>query len=115
MNKYSGKNNERGNKKGNDQNRQAIALTYRAPSAPKIVAKGFDDLADEIIQLAQEYGVLMHQDNELAQFLSQLDIGESIPREVYVIIAELISWSYIIRGLKPDKWNNIHNRIDQKI
>ncbi|KMT66352.1 EscU/YscU/HrcU family type III secretion system export apparatus switch protein [Catenovulum maritimum] len=94
---------------------KAIALTYDAPRAPKVIAKGFDDLADEIINLAQEHGVLLHQDTELANFLAELDIGEEIPREVYIIIAELIAWSYILRGLEPENWNNIHNRIDQTI
>lgn len=93
----------------------AISLTYPAPQTPKVVAKGYNHLAEHIIEQAKQAGILVHQDNELADYLSRLDVGSEIPREVYVIIAELIAWSYMLQGIEPDEWNNIHQKIDQKV
>ncbi|MCU4675793.1 EscU/YscU/HrcU family type III secretion system export apparatus switch protein [Catenovulum sp. 2E275] len=93
----------------------AISLTYPAPQTPKVVAKGYDHLAEHIIEQAKQAGILVHQDQELAAYLSKLDVGSEIPREIYIIIAELIAWSYMLQGMEPDEWNNIHNRIDHKI
>ncbi|RUO30260.1 EscU/YscU/HrcU family type III secretion system export apparatus switch protein [Aliidiomarina soli] len=82
--------------------KRAIGLYYSGnkgpanhdPSAaPTVIAKGFNELADEIIRLAKEHNVLVHEDPELANFLSRLDVGDEIPRELYVIIAELIAFA----------------------
>lgn len=73
--------------------KQAIGLSYDGHNAPRVIAKGFNDLADEIIALAKEHDVLVHEDPELARFLAKLDVGDEIPREVYVIIAELIAFA----------------------
>lgn len=95
-----------------DTHKSAVGLKYDGHDAPKVVAKGHGDLAQEIIDCAEEHGVLIHQDQQLNQLLSQLELGEEIPKELYVIIAELIAFSYILQGKFPEKWNNIHNRID---
>ncbi|OZB35757.1 MAG: flagellar biosynthesis protein FlhB, partial [Alishewanella sp. 34-51-39] len=82
--------------------------------APLIVAKGHGQLAKDIIELAREHGVLIHEDAELTRLLSKLELGEQIPRELYLIIAELIAFSYVLQGKFPDNWHNIHQRIDLK-
>ena len=69
----------------------AIALAYDPnESAPKIIASGKGVLAEKIIDKAQEAGVPLHQDNELADTLSRLDIGDMIPPELYEVIAEIL-------------------------
>lgn len=73
--------------------KQAIGLSYDGQQAPKVIAKGFNELADEIVALAKAHDVLVHEDPELANFLAKLDVGDEIPREVYVIIAELIAFA----------------------
>lgn len=73
--------------------KQAVGLSYDSHNAPRVIAKGFNELADEIIALAKEHDVLVHEDPELAKFLAKLDVGDEIPREVYVIIAELIAFA----------------------
>ncbi len=92
----------------------ATALKYDGKTAPVIVAKGHGQLAADIIALAKEHGVLIHEDAELTKLLSQLQLGEQIPRELYLIIAELIAFSYVLQGQFPDNWHNIHQRIDLK-
>lgn len=92
----------------------AAALKYDGKNAPVIVAKGHGQLAADIISLAREHGVLIHEDAELTKVLSQLQLGEQIPRELYLIIAELIAFSYVLQGQFPANWHNIHQRIDLK-
>ncbi|MER2493484.1 EscU/YscU/HrcU family type III secretion system export apparatus switch protein [Catenovulum sediminis] len=94
---------------------KAVALTYDAPDTPKVTAKGYDQLAVSIIEQAREHGVMVHEDTELANYLSRMEVGSEIPYEIYVIVAELIAWSYILRGEQPENWNNIHHKIDHKV
>lgn len=78
----------------NEQNskpKTAIALAYDPnEAAPKIIASGKGLLAEKIIDKAQEVGVPLHQDNELADTLSRLDIGDMIPPELYEVVAEIL-------------------------
>ena len=92
----------------------ASALKYDGSQAPLIIAKGHGQLAADIIALAREHGVLIHEDAELSKLLTKLELGEQIPRELYLIIAELIAFSYVLQGKFPDNWHNIHQRIDLK-
>ena len=96
------------------QRRSATALQYEGKAAPTVTAKGHGDLADEIIDLARQHGILVHQDDELNKLLSQLALGEQIPPQLYVVIAELIAFSYVLQGKFPQNWHNIHQRIDFK-
>ncbi|HAW93099.1 MULTISPECIES: EscU/YscU/HrcU family type III secretion system export apparatus switch protein [unclassified Arsukibacterium] len=101
-------------KQTNTRQRSATALKYDGKAAPTIVAKGHGELAEDIIALAKEHGVLIHQDDELNRLLSQLQLGDNIPKELYVVIAELIAFSYVLQGKFPEQWQNIHQRIDLK-
>lgn len=92
----------------------ATAIKYDGKQAPVIVAKGQGQVAADIVALAREHGVLIHEDAELTKLLNQLQLGEQIPRELYVVIAELIAFSYVLQGKFPDNWHNIHQRIDLK-
>jgi len=69
----------------------AIALSYEPnEDAPKIIASGKGYLADKIIQKAMESDIPMHRDEKLADTLSKLEIGDSIPPELYEIVAEIL-------------------------
>ncbi len=102
---------------GNDKNteKSAIALQYNAPNAPEVLAKGFGELADEIVAVAEQSGVMVHQDDQLASYLSRLNVGAEVPKEIYLVVAELIAWSYIVQGKKPEQWNNMHNKVDDVV
>ena len=93
------------------------APTGGAPSggAPTIIAKGFGDLADEIITLARQNGVLIHEDPYLSDFLATLDLGQEIPEQLYHVIAELISFSYVLQGKFPDSWAKMHNKLSKEV
>lgn len=100
-----------------DKARRAIGLKYDmqdSRSTPKVVAKGFGDLADEIIALAKESGVLVHEDPALSEVLSRLDLGQDIPESLYYVIAELIAYSYFLQGKYPASWDGVINHIGQR-
>lgn len=92
----------------------ATALQYEGKAAPTITAKGHGAVAEDIIALAKQHGILVHQDDELSKLLGQLELGEQIPQALYVVIAELIAFSYVLQGKFPENWHNIHQRIDIK-
>jgi flagellar biosynthesis protein len=87
----------------------------QSKNAPTIIAKGFGDLAEEIIALARENGVLVHEDPYLSDFLATLDLGQEIPDQLYHVIAELISFSYVLQGKFPDSWAKMHGKVSKKV
>ena len=76
----------------------AIAMEYDGDQAPKITARGFHETAEEILRQAHEAGVPVHQDSALTALLTDLDIGDRIPNELYLIIAEILSFAYQVSG-----------------
>jgi flagellar biosynthesis protein len=78
-----------------DSLRTAVALAYRsADAAPRVVAKGRGLVAEEIIARAREHGVYVHESPELVSLLSQIDLDQHIPAQLYVAVAELLAWLY---------------------
>ncbi|MFZ3587938.1 EscU/YscU/HrcU family type III secretion system export apparatus switch protein [Bacillus sp. DJP31] len=74
----------------------ALALSYdsKNQSAPKVVAKGKGLTAENIIQKAKEHNVPIQEDSSLVELLSQLQINESIPEELYQAVAEVFAFVY---------------------
>jgi len=72
----------------------AVALHYEFDKArpPSVVAKGRGILADQIVARAQEAGVPVERNAALAQSLAQLDVDQTIPRELYKAVAEVIGF-----------------------
>ncbi|MDE6748508.1 MAG: EscU/YscU/HrcU family type III secretion system export apparatus switch protein [Lachnospiraceae bacterium] len=71
--------------------KQAIALEYDPnDEAPRVIASGKGALAERIIEKAKESDVPVHRDDKLADTLSRLDIGETIPPELYEVVAEIL-------------------------
>jgi flagellar biosynthesis protein len=80
-----------------DSTREAIALAYRqTDAAPRVVARGKGLIAEEIIARAREHGVYVHESPELVALLTQVDIDEHIPPQLYMAVAELLAWLYRI-------------------
>lgn len=73
------------------KDRQAIALTYEpGTSAPTIVAAGKGYVADKIIETAKENEVPLYEDSELSDTLMRLQIGDTIPPELYKVVADIL-------------------------
>jgi flagellar biosynthesis protein len=74
---------------------QAVALTYeRGDFAPRVVAKGRGIVAEQIIALAHEHDLFVHESKELVSLLMQVDFDEHIPAALYQAIAEILAWLY---------------------
>jgi len=86
----------------NTQPRFAIALEYDGKQAPVVTARGHHDIADEILQIARQEKIPIHEDEELTLLLSQLDLGDHIPEALYVVIAEVLSFAYRLSGKHKD-------------
>ncbi|MBO5302834.1 MAG: EscU/YscU/HrcU family type III secretion system export apparatus switch protein [Lachnospiraceae bacterium] len=69
----------------------AVALSYEPGDvAPKILATGKGELAEKIIEKGKESDVPFYKDNKLADTLSKLEIGDTIPPELYDVVAEIL-------------------------
>ena len=72
--------------------RQAVALAYQEGEAPRVLARGYGDLAERIIAEARRQDVFVHDAPELVALLMRLDVDERIPSTLYQVIAELLVW-----------------------
>jgi flagellar biosynthesis protein len=84
--------------------KKAVALKYRPEKdkAPTITAKGSGNVAQKIIEIAEKNGIPIKDDPDLVEVLSKLDINESIPESIYVVVAELLAFAYSLnRKKKP--------------
>lgn len=81
--------------------RQAIALSYDRRNAPTLTAKGDDELAEAILAVAREYEVPIYENAELVKMLARLELGDSIPEELYRTIAVIIAFAWRLQGKKP--------------
>ena len=78
-----------------ESRRQAVALAYQEHErAPRVVAKGYGELAERIMAEAQRQGIYVHDAPELVALLMQLDLDAEIPANLYQIIAELLVWVF---------------------
>ena len=78
--------------------RQAIAPKYDGKQAPTLTAKGDDELAEAILTLAREYDVPIYENAELVKLLARMELGDSIPEELYRTIAEIIAFAWNLKG-----------------
>lgn len=86
--------------------REAVALAYgQTDTAPRVVARGKGIIAEQIIAKAKEHGVYVHESVELVALLTQVDIDEHIPAQLYMAVAELLAWLYRLEqeGSSTDK------------
>lgn len=77
----------------------AIALKYGANlPAPQVIAKGADLVAEKIKEIAREHNIPVVENKPLARTIFKtLKIGQVIPRELFVAVAEVLSYVYKLR------------------
>ena len=76
----------------------AAALHYDpvGSDAPEIVATGRGITAEEIVKIAREHNIPLHEDAGLVEALSKLEAGTLIPRELYAVVAEVLAFVYLV-------------------
>lgn len=88
-------------------NKKAVALTYDEDkkAAPVIVASGMGYVAERMIEVANEHGVPVYEDNSLATMLTQLELGSEIPEELYQAIVEI--YIYFLNFVPGERKENV--------
>ena len=84
--------------------KKAIALQYsRILPAPFVVAKGDRYMADRLKRLAEEYNIpIIKKEEETVAALFAIDTWKEIPEELYGIVAEILSFVYLLQGKNED-------------
>ena len=79
----------------------AVALKYDGSqsAAPKVLAKGVDELAQRIKAIAKENNIPLHEDRELARALYKVcDIGDEIPASLFKAVAQVLAYIYQLKN-----------------
>jgi flagellar biosynthesis protein len=75
------------------EKKRAAALKYDGSyEAPIVSASGIGIIADKIIEKAMENQVPVVENKELSELLTNVDVGESIPYELYEAVAHVIAY-----------------------
>ena len=81
MSKYDG---------GRGAAKKAVALRYgENDTAPVVVASGMGYMSENRVEVAADGGVPIYEDNSLATVLTQLQLGQEIPENLYQAIVEI--------------------------
>jgi flagellar biosynthetic protein FlhB len=81
----------------------AVAIKYDMlkMSAPKVVAKGANLIAEKIKEIAAEHSVPVVEDKLLAQMLYKtVEIGEEIPQKLFQAVAQVLAYIYRLKNMK---------------
>jgi len=81
----------------------AVALRYddKRMRAPVVVAKGADEVAARIREVAAEHGVPLFEAPPLARVLFRnVDLGQAVPASLYVAVAQVLSYVFQLRTAK---------------
>lgn len=76
----------------------AVALVYKQDDLPRVVAKGKGVIADKILAIAKTADIPIHQDAQLNKALSELDLNQPIPRELFAAVAQVLVFAHNLSG-----------------
>lgn len=70
----------------------AVALKYdpKVDFVPFVIAKGKEEVAKKILEIAKKSGVPIVKSPELVDELYKLKVLEEIPKKLYLAVAEII-------------------------
>lgn len=84
-----------------DDIKKAVALFYDGNQAPVVAAKGDGATADEIIAIAQANNITLCENEPLLELLMTLELGDEIPENLYLSIAQIIAFAYQLQNKAP--------------
>jgi flagellar biosynthesis protein len=76
----------------------AVALHYDKTGAPRVVAKGRGTIGEKIIELAKAHDIPIEENEVLAGALSNVELGDEIPTELYKAVAEVLVFVLRLSG-----------------
>ncbi|KEA45515.1 FlhB-like flagellar biosynthesis protein [Campylobacter mucosalis] len=82
--------------------KKAVALGYNRAkdNAPKVLAGGSGEIANNILKLAKEHDIPIKEDPDLVEVLSKVEINQEIPQNLYKAVAEIFSFLYKMTNKK---------------
>ena len=71
--------------------KKAVALKYNLEQdlAPVVIASGYGEVAERIINIAEERGIPVYRDDSAASMLCMLEVGATIPEDLYQVVATI--------------------------
>jgi flagellar biosynthesis protein len=76
----------------------AVALHYDKQGAPRVVAKGRGTIGEKIIEVAKANNIPIEENEVLAGALSNVELGDEIPQELYKAVAEVLIFVLRLSG-----------------
>jgi len=78
----------------------SVAIRYdsKEMESPVIIAKGADFIAMKIREVARQHNIPLVENPPVARLLHKLDIGESIPEDLFKVVAEILAHVYSLKG-----------------
>ena len=76
----------------------AVALHYDNAGAPRVVAKGRGSIGEKIIEVAKAHDIPIEENEVLAGALSNVELGDEIPVELYKAVAEVLIFVLRLSG-----------------
>jgi flagellar biosynthesis protein len=85
------------------KSKKAAALKYeKGYRSPTVTALGFGNVAEAIIKKAADYDVPVVKNDELIESLSELELGQNIPPELYETVAKVLAFIYELNNNKKN-------------
>ena len=81
----------------------AVAIKYdmQKDDSPTVIAKGVDELAQRIKEVAKEHNIPIQENKELARALYKMcDVGDKIPASLFKAVAQVLAYIYNLKKLK---------------
>lgn len=91
-------------RRAGDRRQVAIALSHDidGDAAPTVVAKGYGEMAEKILDLAFHNDIKVRTDPDLAQILEVVEVDCEIPMEAFAAVAEILTYVYRANGRLRD-------------
>lgn len=81
---------------------KVATLKYKGRTTPIVSAFGENETALEILKLAKKHNVPVYEDESLVQILSQLDVGQAVPKELFEWVAGILAFSFYAKNEVPE-------------
>ena len=80
------------------RNQLAVALHYDRKGAPRVVAKGRGTIGAKIVEVAKAHDIPIEENEVLAGALSNVELDDEIPAELYKAVAEVLIFVMRLSG-----------------
>lgn len=82
--------------KDKQKRKKAVAIKYEQAktAAPVVKAKGAGIIAENIMEEAKKHQIPVQEDEALLEILMELELNETIPEELYEVVAEVLAFVY---------------------